>query len=107
MQVSFNPVMNNYKNPSFTALKKAEKKEAIKYSYAPPTKDEIITAKTKKAVSECKYVVLAIGILYFAMKKNIKVNRIRNHERKLAQLAKIPVPVPELIKVETLNLPGV
>ncbi len=107
MQLSFNPAINNYKNPSFTAFKRAEKKQEVRHSYAPPTKDEIITAKTKKAVSECKYVVLAIGILYFAMKKNIKVNRIKNHERKLAQLAKIPVPVPELIKVETLNLPGV
>lgn len=97
MQVSFNPVINNYKTPSFSALKKAKKKKEEKTSYAPPTKDEILTAKTKKAVSECKYVVIAAGILYFAMKKNLKINRIINNERRMAQLAKMEVPVSELL----------
>ena len=100
MQVSFNPINNNYKTPSFAALKRSEKKQEEEPSYIPPTRDEILTAKTKKAVSECKYVVIAIGMLYFAMKKNLKVNKIKNQERKLAELAKMEAPVPELIKPE-------
>lgn len=102
MQVSFNPVMQNYKNPSFMASKKSA---GAQFSgYTQPTKDEIITARTKKTISECKYVVFGLGILYFAMKRNIKVNKIKAAERKMVELAKQKVPKPQLMNINVENL---
>ncbi len=107
MQIGSNYTYNYYKNPSFMSLKKAD--EAKSDVYVKPTKDEIITAKTKKAISECKYVVLGLGILYFAMKRNIKVNKIKAAERKLAELAKQKVLTPQLmsVNIDELGIIGV
>ncbi len=107
MQIGSNYTYNYYKNPSFMSLKKAD--EAKSDVYVKPTKDEIITAKTKKAISECKYVVLGLGILYFAMKRNIKVNKIKATERKLAELAKQKVLTPQLmsVNIDELGVIGV
>lgn len=102
MQISFNPVMQNYKSTSFMASKKANSEKLS--GYTQPTQDEIITAKTKKAVSECKYVVLGLGILYFAMKRNVKINKIKAAERKIAELAKQKVPTPQLMNINIEDL---
>ena len=37
-------------------------------------------------------VILGIFIMYFAMKRNFKINRIKAQENKLAELAKLEVP---------------
>lgn len=105
MQVSYNYMNQLYKNPSSLSFRK--NKENSSDIYVKPTKDEIITAKTKKAISECKYVVFALGILYFAMKRNIKVNKIKAAERKIAELAKQKVLTPVLMNVKVDELGGV
>ena len=105
MQIGSNYIFNYYNNPSFMASKKAD--ELKSDVYLKPTKDEIVTAKTKKAISECKYVVLGLGILYFAMKRNIKINKIKAAERKLAELAKQKVLTPQLMNVNIDELGGV
>ncbi len=99
MQVSFNTIKNNYYT-SFSAAKKEEKSFP---SAAAPSKDEIITAKTKKAVSECKYIALGVSILYFAMKRNFKVNRIKNLENKAIELAKTKAPTAVLINPDLIK----
>ena len=53
-------------------LKKDEKK---KQNY---TSKEIIIAKTKKTLSECRVVAFAVIILYFALKHNFKINAEKN-----------------------------
>ena len=53
---------------------------------------EIKTAKTKKAISECAVVCLALGILYFGMKHNFKVNRIKAEGRRLRELENLKLP---------------
>lgn len=106
MQISLNSALNYPKSTYFAANKMASKpNNNLEYT---PTKDEIITAKTKKAISECKYVVLGVGILYFAMKHNVKVNKIKNLEKKAAELAKMKVPTPHLmnVNIDELNLLG-
>lgn len=107
MQIGSNYISNYYNNISFMSRKKAN--EVKSDIYVKPTKDEIITAKTKKAISECKYVVFGLVILYFAMKRNIKINKIKAAERKLAELAKQIVPTPQLmsIKIDELGAIGV
>ena len=105
MQIGSNYINPYSKNISFMALRKRNDESA--YFYIKPTKDEIITARTKKAVSECKYVVFGLGILYFAMKRNIKINRIKSAEKKLAELAKQKVLTPQLMKVNIDELGGV
>ncbi len=104
MQIGSNYI-NYYNNPSFMSLKKQN--DSTSNVYLKPTKDEIVTAKTKKAVSECKYVILGLCILYFAMKRNIKVNKIKAAERKLIELAKQKVPTPQLMNVSLDELGGV
>lgn len=96
MKVNFNPAFKY--NSNFSDFIKPSDENQMLYT-SMPKKDEIIIAKTKKAVSECKYVVIALGILYFAMKKNFKVNRIKNEAKKAAELAKMKVPQPKLIKI--------
>jgi hypothetical protein len=90
MKVSFNTTQPNYKLPSFSAANKKKKSDAyLEYVY---TKEEIRKAKTKKAISECAWVAFGVSILYFAMKKNIKINKIKASEYKRIQNAKIPFP---------------
>ena len=103
MQIESNYI-NYYKNPSFMSLRK---QNDLAYVYSKPTKDEIITAKTKKAVSECKYVVFGLCILYFAMKRNIKINKIKAAERKLAELAKQKVLTPVLMNLKVNESGGI
>lgn len=90
MKISFNPAYN-YKMPSF----KEDSKDAKPVQTY--TEKEIRIAKTKKAVSECATIVLGVGILYFAMKRNFKVNRIKNHEKKMKELAGF---VPPKLKLD-------
>lgn len=85
MQVSFNPSYN-YNSISFG--KKQEKQEPVK-DY---TEKEIRIAKTKKAISECATIVVGVGILYFAMKRNFKINKIKSHERKLKEISGMELP---------------
>lgn len=85
MKVSFNPAYS-YKTPSFG---KNEQISAEKKTY---TDKEIMVAKTKKAVSECATIAVGVGILYFAMKNNFKINKIKNHEKKLRELANLEAP---------------
>ena len=104
MQIGSNYI-NYYQNPSFMSLKKMN--DSKNDAYIKPTKDEIMTAKTKKAVSECKYVIFGLCILYFAMKRNIKINKIKAAERKLIELAKQKVPTPQLMNVSLDELGGI
>ncbi len=53
---------------------------------------EIKKAKVKKAVSECSTIAVAVGILYFAMKRNFKFNRIKNANKKLEEAANVLLP---------------
>lgn len=106
MQISLNSAMNYGKNPYFAANKtNSQTTNNINNTH---TKDEILTAKTKKAISECKFVALGVGILYFAMKHNVKINKIKTLEKKAAELAKMKVPVPQLmnVNIDELNLLG-
>lgn len=94
MQVSFNPVINN--NTSYKSYSYSEK--GREYIPGPPTKEEIANAKTKKVISELKYVALGVVLLYFGMKRNIKINKIKQLAKKEAERNKITVPIPELMK---------
>lgn len=107
MQVSFNPSIK-YKNSPFEEFyQQQEKKPALNHSSSSgPSRDEIITARTKKAISECKFVIFALGILYFAMKRNIKVNKIRMEERKLIELSKMKVPHKDVLNINPNDLFG-
>ena len=88
MNVSLNTVYN-YNNVRFSG--KAENQKTKEYY----SDKEIKIAKTKKAVSECATIVVGLGILYFAIKRNFKINRIKNQEKKLKELASF---VPPTIK---------
>ena len=103
MKVNFNPSFRY--NSIFSEFRnKSENKSGVTPVY---TKEQIITAKTKKTISECKYIVIALGILYFAMKKNLKNNRLKNEAKKAEELAKMIVPKKSLINInpeEVLNL---
>ncbi|MBQ4123829.1 hypothetical protein IJD44_08965 [bacterium] len=71
MQVSFTPVNNIYSHQTFGGASK----DYINHSKE-VEKDKIITAKTKKIASECAVLTLAASILYFAVKRNIKMNAV-------------------------------
>ncbi|MCD7740331.1 MAG: hypothetical protein LUH11_03175 [Candidatus Gastranaerophilales bacterium] len=97
MKVSLN-LLNTNKHTSYTSFSSAKPDEKIPYN-SQPSKDEILTAKTKKAVSECKYIALGICILYFAMKRNFKVNKVKNLAKKAAERAKDVAPIVQVPKV--------
>ncbi len=44
-----------------------------------PAKDEVTISRFKKASSECRYVVIAAGIFYFALKKLFRAEEITNY----------------------------
>lgn len=83
MKVAFNP--NIKYNCSFQ--KRSEVKNKNLSSSQVPDKHEIMTAKTKKAVSECITIVLGVGILYFGTKRCFKINKAKSLSKKLEQLA--------------------
>lgn len=87
MKVSFNPVNNMYKQPTFSS-KLTDYEESRKKA----KEDKIITAKTKKVVSECATVAIGATIVYFAMKHNFKINGIKSAQKKVSELAKTPRP---------------
>lgn len=78
MKVSLNPV-NIYKN-KIAEIKNRKKKEAQSDIYAPPTLNQIRAAKTKKTVSECFWIALGLGTLYFIGKKKAKDIRVVKEE---------------------------
>jgi len=39
-----------------------------------PSQDEVTVSRLKKTLSECRYAVLAAGILFFAVRRNIRKN---------------------------------
>ncbi len=86
MQILLNSYVNPYINNNYSFKSINKKEEETTKAAAQPTKDEIITAKTKKAISECKYIIFGIFIMYFAMKRNFKINKIN------AQLQKPKTP---------------
>jgi len=100
MQVSFNPVKYNY-NTSFKSYNYTDK--GREYIPDPPTKEEIAHAKTKKAISELKIVAIAVFILYFAMKRNLKYNKIKQVFKKNQERAKIVKPIPIIPNVGDLS----
>ena len=87
MQVSFNPLINN--NNNFSGFKKPEKSSSALKTY---TEDKIEIAKTKKAISEFGIVAVALGILYFGMKHNLKINHIKAEGRRLREIENIKLP---------------
>ena len=95
MQVSFNPVKYN-NNTSFKAHYSSE---GQKYRPVSPTKDEIETARVKKVISELKWIAIGVGILYFAMKRNFKLNKIDQILKQEEKRSKILKPVPQLLNV--------
>ena len=99
MQVSFNPVIHN--NTSFKAYSYSEK--GREYIPGPPTKEEISTAKTKKVISELKYIAFGIVILYFGMKRNLKYNKIKQVIKKEAEKIKTPKPDSILMNIKPAN----
>ncbi len=82
MKVSFN---TNYKKIRFCS-------NNTKKTNTTFTDKEIKTAKVKKVVSECSTIAIAVGILYFAMKRNFKFNKIKNENKKLEEAAKVLLP---------------
>ena len=105
MRVNFNPA---FRNSAIFSEFKTPVIEAPKIN-TEHTKDEIIKCSIKNVeffVSECKYIVIALGILYFAMKKNLKVNRLKNETKKAAELAKMKVLQPQLINISPEDLMG-
>ena len=87
MQVSFNPLIK-YSN-NFSGLRKSEKNSSAPKIY---TEDELKIAKTKKAISEFGIVAVALGILYFGMKHNFKINHIKAEGRRLREIENIKLP---------------
>lgn len=81
----YNKLHNIQKNPS------CEKNYNTNPQKEPDTK-EIYTAKTKKILSELKYVAIGIFILYFAMKRNINKDCLKRQEAKVEKAAKIRKP---------------
>lgn len=96
MKVSFNPAYS-YKTQSFG---KNENIADVKKTY---TDKEIKVAKTKKAISECATIAVGVGILYFAMKNNFKINKIKNHEKKLRELANLEEPTIRIANLANDN----
>ncbi|MCD7780331.1 MAG: hypothetical protein LUH05_06635 [Candidatus Gastranaerophilales bacterium] len=94
MQVSFTPVTQNYYKPMFKAAKKEEEKPSFKM----PAKDEMVTAKAKKVFSECRIIALGVVILYFAMKRNFKINKeadiLKKETAKKLKKSKAALPKP-------------
>ncbi len=93
MQVSFNPSIK-YSSASFKSNNK-------KLSNTKLTKEEIATTKIKKSISELKYIVIGIGIIYFAMKRTLKHNRINNIVK--AAERKTKMAAPEQMKSLLIN----
>lgn len=87
MNISLNNINNAYSYPSFSSRSKDFEKMKEKKK-----QDQIITAKTKKVVSECATVALGASIVYFAMKHTFKINAIKSVQKKITELAKIPRP---------------
>ena len=74
MKVSFN-LVDKYKT-KVANIKSKSKKESESDVYVPPTRNQILSAKTKKTVSECFWIVLGCSALYFLGKKKSKDIRI-------------------------------
>ncbi len=91
MNVQLNPIINKYNYVSFkkSVLEQYEKEN----SSGSFSKDEITLARTKKVISELKYIALGVIILYFAMKKNIKINNLKKEAEKAKKLADLEKPV--------------
>ncbi len=79
MQVSFNS--NIYNKTSFKAAEQKTSTSRKKY-----TEKQILTAKTKKAISECVVVTLGVSILYFAFKRKFKIDKAIRLEEAAKQL---------------------
>ena len=94
MKVSLTPVNNNY---SFQA-KRVSKKETP----TQPTKREITDAKIKQSVSECFWVVLGAGTLYFFTKIKYNTNKINIEKENLKKLTKKTLKpiLPSAIHIE-------
>lgn len=95
MKVSFNPAYS-YKTQTFGK----NVNDAAPKTY---TDKEIKVAKTKKAISECATIAVGVGILYFAMKNNFKINKIKNHEKKLKELANLEAPTIRIASLANDN----
>lgn len=91
-------------NTNFEGLKKKNQKH--KYGYY-PTPDEINIAKTKRTISECKFIAIGIAILYFAMKKNFKNNGIKAMEAAAAKKASMIAPIPQKVNLNPEGFLGV
>ena len=91
MNVQLNPIINKYNYVSFkkSVIEQYEKEN----SSGSFSKDEITLARTKKVISELKYIALGVIILYFAMKKNIKINNLKKEKEKAKKLADLEKPV--------------
>lgn len=90
MRVVLNPINKRY-NRSFRQINGAA---AEKRPYSPLNKDEITAAKTKKIISELKVIAFGVILLYFAMKRNIKVNNLKKQAEKAKKLAEMEKPKP-------------
>ena len=88
MQVSFNPAIQN--NNTFSASKSNDVSKSLYRSK--PTHDEILSARTKKAISECRMVALGVFILYFAMKRTHKVEQIKDVLKQEVERQKQNIP---------------
>ncbi len=91
MQVSFNPSVNsaNFKGAFFK-----KKKSPDTYPAKPLTKDEIQESKTKMVLSYARYIVLLIGVLYFAVKKSVKDAESAAEIIQKNKVDSIPMPAP-------------
>ncbi len=100
MKVAFNPSINyprNFKSQTIPVGEKDTSNKKLK-------PDEVATKKIKRSISELTYVVLGVIIVYFAMKRNIKNNKLKNYVNRLENLAKLDVPHKEkLSNIEISN----
>lgn len=77
--------LNGFKNNTFAF----KQNKIVPRTY---TEDEVRIARTKKTVSQLKVIALGVGIIYFAMKRNFKINREKLKAMRIARIEKLAVP---------------
>ena len=89
MAIIFNPAITS-KNDTFFA-KKAKKPMFDENLPKQLSRDELVIKNTKKAISDAVKIVLGVCVLYFAVKRNLKVGARVDTEIKKAELLKKPI----------------
>lgn len=84
MNISISPITNNI--PKFRATQKDETNAIAKENKKPLTHQQLATKRTKIALGCCLAAALAVDVIYFAMKRNIKYEKIKRQDLKIQKL---------------------